>query len=102
MPFHKTKAIKTMQNISEITKENFNIKFDLKKILEDSVFYPAAGIDASDIECLSDKYCSFVHVDYSKPRSVVELGMMNHFEGVGYELIGIKNIRKEESSAYFK
>jgi hypothetical protein len=85
-----------MKSIKEITKENFQSMFNLKDILEDSVFYPAAGIDASDIECLSNQYCSFIHVDYSTPRDVVEPGMKHHFEGVGYDLIGLKQVSEKE------
>lgn len=85
-----------MKSINEITKDNFQSMFNIKDIVEDSVYYPASGIDASDIECLSQKYCSFVHVDYSTPRDVVEPGMKNHFESVGYDLIGIKYVSKEE------
>lgn len=85
-----------MKTINEITSENFQSMFNLKDILDESVFYPAAGIDASDIECLSNQYCSFIHVDYSTPRDVIEPGMRNHFEGVGYNLIGIKQVSREE------
>lgn len=85
-----------MKTIDQITSENFNEMFDVKAILEESVFYPASGIDASDIECLSGKLNSFVHVDYSTPREVVEPGMQYHFEGVGYDLIGIKNVSRDE------
>jgi len=85
-----------MKTINEITKENFQSMFNLRDILEESVFYPAAGIDGSDIECLSNQYCSFIHVDYSTPRDVVEPGMRHHFAGVGYDLIGLKYISKDE------
>jgi hypothetical protein len=85
-----------MKTINEITRENFQSMFNLKDILDESVFYPAAGIDASDIECLSNQYSSFIHVDYSTPRDVIEPGMRNHFEGVGYDLIGIKHVSREE------
>ena len=85
-----------MKTINEITNQNFQSMFNLKDILDESVYYPAAGIDASDIECLSSHYNSFIHVDYSTPRDVVEPGMRSHFESVGYDLIGIKHVSKEE------
>ena len=62
-----------MKNIDKITKENFNESFNIADILSDSVFYPAAGIDARDIECLSNLSNSFVHVDYSNQKEVIEL-----------------------------
>lgn len=85
-----------MKNIDNITKENFNESFNIVDILSDSVFYPAAGIDARDIECLSNLSNSFVHVDYSTPKEVIEPGMRHHFEGVGYDLIGLKRVSKFE------
>ena len=85
-----------MKIINEITKDNFQSMFNLKDILEDSVFYPASGIDGTAIESLSDQFCSFIHVDYSTPKEVVEFAMQNHFSGVGYDLIGIRIISKEE------
>jgi hypothetical protein len=85
-----------MRDIDKITQDNFHSMFNLRDILEDSVFYPASGIDGSAIECLSRQYRSFIHVDYSTPMVVVEQAMRSHFSGVGYELIGIKHISREE------
>jgi hypothetical protein len=85
-----------MKSLYDITPENFNEKFNIQDILSNSVFYPASGIDGRDIECLSRRYSSFVHVDYSTLRDVVENGMLGHFEGVGYRLIGMKDIQKNE------
>jgi hypothetical protein len=85
-----------MKNIDLINKENFNESFNLVEIITDSVFYPASGIDARDIECLSTVSNSFVHVDYSTSKDVVEYGMKNHFEGVGFKLVGIKDVSYQE------
>lgn len=92
----KNKTEGEMKNIDKITKENFNESFNIVDIVSDSVFYPASGIDASDIECLSNLSNSFVHVDYSTSEEVVELGLKNHFKGVGYDLIGLKHIPELE------
>jgi hypothetical protein len=70
--------------------------FNLKDILEESLFYPSSGTDTSDIECFSIRNQSFVHVDYSIHRNVIESLMRNHFSGMGYDLIGIKHVSKEE------
>lgn len=85
-----------MREINNINKDNFHSMFNLQDILEDSVFYPAAGIDGTAIKCLSSKYRSFIHVDYSTPMAVVEQAMRYQFSGVGYDLIGIKHVSKKE------
>jgi hypothetical protein len=85
-----------MVTIDKITQDNFNVSFNIVDILTDSVFYPAAGVDARDIECLSNLSNSFVHVDYSTPMEVIESSMRNHFAGLGYELIGLKHVSRLE------
>jgi hypothetical protein len=85
-----------MQTINQITLENFDSSFDLLDILNGSVFYPAAGIDAGDTEWLSSKSNSFVHVDYSISRKDVEQAMKADFQKVGYRIIGLKSITREE------
>lgn len=89
-----------MKSIENITKENFDSSFNIIDVLSESVFYPASGIDARDIECLSNLSCSFVHVDYSTPKEVVEPSMRHAFEGVGYDLIGFKYVSKAELSPH--
>ena len=49
-----------MSYIDQITKENFISKFNIQEILNQSVYYPASGIDASDIECLGNKFNIFI------------------------------------------
>jgi hypothetical protein len=85
-----------MRKINEITRENLQNQFDLKDILEGSLFYPSSGTDTSDIECLSMSNQSFVHVDYSIPRNEVESVMRNNLRRIGYDLIGLKYVSKEE------
>lgn len=85
-----------MRTINAITKENFHSMFNIIDILEGSVFYPGSGVDGKDIKFLTDKYCSFIHVDYSASRYEVETAMRNDFERVGYDLIGLKRVRIKE------
>ena len=85
-----------MEWIDEINKENFDESFNLKNILTNSVYYPASGIDGRAIEGLSNYSFSFVHTDYSIPQTTVETALRNHFHPVGYELIGLKYISREE------
>lgn len=87
-----------METINYINRENFKYAFSLIDILTGSAFYPASGIDAADIKCLSPLTNSFVHVDYSSPRDYVESRMIRDFKSAGYELIGIKEITQNELS----
>ena len=87
--------------IDKITIDNFQESFNLLDILTDSVFYPASGIDAIDIEqfsleCFSKNFLSFIHVDYSVQEQNVRLGMTQHFNNVGYSLMGIRPIQHDE------
>jgi hypothetical protein len=54
-----------MKNIHLVNEQTFHGALNLANILEDSAFYPAAEMDARDIECLNGICNSFVHVDYS-------------------------------------
>lgn len=85
-----------MNNIDLITHENFDEMFDLSTILHNSVFYPASGIDGRAIETLSLKFNSFINVDYSTTKEVVETAMRNEFGYVGFELIGFKEVTISE------
>jgi hypothetical protein len=85
-----------MNWIDNITKENFEESFNLKEILKNSTFYPASGIDATNIEGLSEFTNSFVHVDYSVTKREVERALSEDFLAVGYKLIGLRYIAKEE------
>lgn len=85
-----------MKSISGITKENFDTSFNLIDLLQDSVYYPASGIDATPIEVFGNKFRSFINVDYSLSHEKVRKSLEFDFEPVGYKLIGIKDISKEE------
>jgi hypothetical protein len=85
-----------MNWIENITSENFEESFDLIKILENSTFYPASGIDATNIEGLSQYSKSFVHVDYSVSKSDVRKALIQEFIPVGYKMIGLKLMEKDD------
>lgn len=82
--------------LNKITPENFEQSFNLTEILENSTFYPASGIDATDIEGLSSYTNSFVHVDYSIPQNEVKTALNEDFKAVGYKLIGLKHLSEKE------
>lgn len=79
-----------MSYIDDLHADNLTLQFNLSALLENSVFYPASGIDGIDIECLtqSHSYASFIHVDYTTARDTVVAAMTHHFRPVGYELMG--------------
>lgn len=85
-----------MNWINKITPENFEESFDLNEILKNSTFYPASGIDATNIEGLSAHTNSFVHVDYSIPENEVKRALTEDFRAVGYKLIGLRYIPESE------
>lgn len=85
-----------MSWLDKITIDNFNSNFDIKTVLVGSVFYPASGIDASDIELLSEESASYIHSDNSVNESEVVFAMENHFRQVGYNLLGLKMVRSLE------
>lgn len=85
-----------MKSISGITKDNFNASFNIVDILQNSVYYPASGLDATPVEVFGDKYKSFVNVDYSQNYENIRRSLELDFESVGYKLIGIKDISREE------
>lgn len=88
-----------MKSLNSITKENFNSSFNITDILQNSVYYPASGIDAKPIEVFANEYNSFVNVDYSLDYDEVKNALESNFTTVGYKLIGIKEISKEELSS---
>jgi hypothetical protein len=85
-----------MKTIHNITNENFNSSFNLIDILQDSVYYPASGLDATPIEVFGNKYYSYINVDYSQSYEDVRKSMEFDFEKVGYKLVDIKDVTLEE------
>lgn len=78
--------------IDSITKENFRENFNLKYILLDSVFYPNAELDASDIEKYSSRVVSYVHTDEALPLEIVRKAMTTEFDKVGYDVLFISKL----------
>ena len=85
-----------MNYLNSITSENFDQSFNLKKLLTNSMFYPASGIDGFDIEYSPLDINSFIHVDYSISESEATKAMREDFKDVGYSLIGLKSIDLKE------
>ena len=85
-----------MREIDEVTAQNMRSYFSIKSIVEDSIFYPASGLDTSVIAYFSRQYTSFVHVDYSHTRERVENSMKHQFEALGYDLVGMRYVSRDE------
>jgi hypothetical protein len=85
-----------MSWINSITKENFEQSFDLIKILKQSTFYPASGIDFNNIEGLLQYSNSFIHVDYLLSADRVEEALRSDILYHGFELIGIRQVALSE------
>jgi hypothetical protein len=77
---------------SESEANNLLSYFDLKEILNDSVFYPASGICLKAEKKYSGRFNSFVHADYSTGSFQVENFLRHELLSLGYELAGIAEV----------
>ena len=73
-------------------------KFILKRILENSMYYPASGLDGSPIKYLAGNVCNFVYADYGTVRDdylkeIEERGFN------GYDCIGMREVNEDELTA---
>lgn len=78
--------------IDSITKENYKEKFNLKYLLEESIFYPNSALDASDIEKFGPRISSYVHTDEVLSFDNVKEAMMTEFDKVGYDALFVTQI----------
>ena len=85
-----------MEWIDKINTKNFNISFDLKSILTNSVYYPASATDGKPIEGLSRFSFSFIYADYSLQKEQVENALKTEFELIGYRLVGMRYVSDNE------
>lgn len=85
-----------MNPFQQATAENFPLKFDVLEILNNSIFYPASGIDGTAIKLMHKFSKSFVHVDYSMSKDQLYNALENDLILPGYQLIGSKEIDMHE------
>jgi hypothetical protein len=86
-----------MSFLKTLTTENFENNFNIKKLIENSAFYPASGIDGCHLQTLRQEGInSFVHVDYSIPEDDVQQALEHHFTGMGYRIVGLTHLTKEQ------
>lgn len=65
----------------------------LPEILNDSVYYPACGLDGDPIKYLGRQFQSFVYVDYGVGRDAV-LQRLEHFKG--YDLEACRDLESKD------
>jgi hypothetical protein len=68
----------------------------LRDILHESVYYPAAGTDAHNIELLSQYTRSFVHVDFRESEAQISSHLQGKPGFAGYDLIGLRRVSAAE------
>jgi len=76
--------------LANITEENIsNQKFEIIKILKDSLYYPSCGSDGLPINSFAGSIRTFVYVDYGFTRNEL-------YEKFRYKIIASRKIAKEE------
>jgi len=81
--------------IKNICDENQPSKIPLKKILNDSLYYPSAGFDGVPIRYLSGNIYSFIYVDYGRSSSELDEEIQNRGFN-GYQIILSREITEGE------
>lgn len=84
------------QALQAIDQTNIeNIPFPVKDVLEDSLYYPASGVDGTPIRNWSLGVNSFVYVDLSRSQANYLNALAN--EPIrGYHMVAQKAVRKDE------
>ncbi len=72
--------------LSFILKNQRNVPFQIERILRDSLFYPACGLNGTPVKYLAGNVFSFVYVDYEITKDT----FFNNLHGSG-ENDGFKN-----------
>jgi hypothetical protein len=79
-------------NLTPAIKTN---PFPLRKILKDSLYYPASGFDGNPIRHLAGNIHSFIYVDYGHERDEFDRAL--HEEGFrGYEILAEREVTERE------
>lgn len=100
LPADKHKKRSNMANdwqwLDEISREDVEKNpLPFKKILEDSVYYPASGTDGEPVRILNKLSRSFIYVDYNYSLQRLKDEMINHgFRG--YEIFAKRLVKEHE------
>ena len=71
-----------------------SFKFDIKNILQDSLYYPCSDFDGDPIKYLSGNVYSFIYVDHRRSEDELENELKHGFKG--YHIIHKEDILKEQ------
>ena len=82
--------------LSKLTASSIeNGAFPLRKLLKDSLYYPASGFDGNPIRHLAGNIHSFIYVDYGYERDAFDRAL--HEEGfLGYEILAARTVTEQE------
>jgi hypothetical protein len=83
------KQIDTIEMPTWLNEEN--VEFDIRKLLEDSLYYPCAGFDGDPIKYFMGNIYSFIYVDYNVSKEELEEKIEN-VGFAGYKCIQRKSI----------
>lgn len=76
-------------------------KFDLKKILTGSMFYPAAGDDFESLALFDSQYKHFVMVDYSQNADKIRFAMDMALSEFGYVQVWARDLNRDDINPYY-
>lgn len=82
--------------LHDLTPETIQNKpFPLRKLLKDSLYYPASGFDGNPIRHMAGNIHSFIYVDYGYERDEFERAL--HEQGfLGYEILAEREVTERE------
>ncbi len=69
--------------------------FPLRKLLKDSLYYPASGFDGDPVRWLAGNFLSFIYVDYGNSRAEL-LNELRERGFLGYRPVGMREVSERE------
>ena len=95
IPVPEMPILEIPQWLSGISGETMQEQpFPLCDILQDSLYYPASGLQGAPIQYLAGHILSFVYVDYGYCREEFR-GELEHPGIMGYDCLGIRAVEQE-------
>ena len=97
MPIEELPIIDVPEWLSELSPDSMRSEspFPLRKLLQDSLYYPASGFDGKPVKYLAGNILSFVYVDYGYSRGELINALKNPgFRG--YDLVAKRSVTEPE------
>ena len=69
--------------------------FPLLDLLQNSLYYPASGLDGTPVKYLAGHFLSFVYVDYNLGHEEY-MGALENPGVLGYDLVGCRSVTEQE------